>query len=302
MINRRTALGVMSAWTAAPFGFARDAKPLFSIGLIADVQFADVPAAGSRFYRESLGKFGAAIEQFNKQDLAFCIHLGDFIDRKWESFEEVIKVQAGSRHRFHHLLGNHDFDVLDALKPKVPSRMGLERRYSHRDHGGFRFVFLDTTDVSTYSRESSDPGTALAQKALDKARAQKLEQAQPWNGALGADQLAWLDQTCKQAGELNLKVLLFAHHPIYPDNSHNAWNSQEVLTLIDRHPHIVGWLNGHNHAGHFGQRKAIPFITLKGMVETRDTTAFAVASFFPDRVVLKGEGRELSREWSFPRI
>ena len=125
--------------------------PEFEIGLVADAQFADIEAKGTRFYRQSIGKLGAAIEHFNGRDLPFCVHLGDLIDREWRSFDEITKPFAKSRHRWHQLLGNHDFDVLDELKPRVPARMGMERRYYFFDHDGFRFVVLDTNDVSTYA-------------------------------------------------------------------------------------------------------------------------------------------------------
>jgi len=61
----------------------------------------------------------------------------------------------------------------------------------------------------------------------------------------------------------------------------------------------VAWFNGHNHAGAFGERHGVPFLTLHGMVETADTTAFATAQVLADRIVLTGHGREPSREMVF---
>jgi manganese-dependent ADP-ribose/CDP-alcohol diphosphatase len=78
-----------------------------------------------------------------------------------------------------------------------------------------------------------------------------------------------------------------------------VWNAPEVLAVLDRHPHVVAWLNGHNHAGAFGERNGVSFVTLKGMVETAATTAYAITRFLPDRLILEGQGREPSRELKF---
>jgi hypothetical protein len=62
---------------------------------------------------------------------------------------------------------------------------------------------------------------------------------------------------------------------------------------------VVAWLNGHNHAGAFGERHGVPYVTLKGMVETDDTNAYATARILADRLVIAGHGREPSRELKF---
>lgn len=279
--------------------------PEFEIGLVADAQFADIDAKGTRFYRQSIGKLGAAVEHFNGRDLAFCVHLGDLIDREWRSFDEILRPLTKSRHRWHHLLGNHDFDVLDELKPQVPGRMEMERRYYAFDHGGYRFVVLDTNDVSTYAHAAGTAERAAAEVVLKRHESTKLLQAKPWNGGIGAAQLTWLDRTCAQALDMDYRrgVVILSHHPVWPDNAHNVWNASEVLAVIDRHPHVVAWINGHNHAGNFAERNGVPFITMRGMVETQDTTAYAAVRFAADRMIFSGHGREPSRElrYCWPR-
>ena len=136
---------------------------------------------------------------------------------------------------------------------------------------------------------------------LARLQAAKVRQAKPWNGAIGAAQLAWLDRELTAARAAKLRVIMLAHHPVWPDNDHNVWNAAEVLALLDRHRHVVAWLNGHNHAGAFGERDGLPFVTMRGMVETAATTAYAVARVQPDRLVLEGQGREPSREMIFRR-
>lgn len=297
-LSRRRFLG---AAAAAPFISRGAAREGFSIGLVADAQYADVPDKGTRFYRASLGKLGAAVEHFNREDLSFCVHLGDLIDREWRSFDEILRPLSASRHRWHQLLGNHDFDVLDEEKPRVAGRLGMKWRHGSFDHGGFRFVVLDTNDVCTYAHPAGSPIKAEAEARLARLQAAKVRQAKPWNGAIGAAQLAWLDRELTAARAANLRVIMLAHHPVWPDNDHNVWNAAEVLALLDRHRHVVAWLNGHNHAGAFGERDGLPFVTMRGMVETAATTAYAVARVQPDRLVLEGQGREPSRELIFRR-
>ena len=65
------------------------------------------------------------------------------------------------RSKLHHALGNHDFDVADDLKAKVPETLGLENGYYSFRKNQFRFVVIDTTDVSSYRT----PGGSAEQSA-----------------------------------------------------------------------------------------------------------------------------------------
>ncbi len=300
MLTRRNFLTSTGALTlGAPAILKAAAAPLTTLGLIADAQYADVEAENTRFYRASIGKLGNAVEQFNRQELAACFHLGDLIDRDWRSYDAILKPLAASRHRFHHLLGNHDFDVAAEYKNRVLERLGLTRRYSHLDLPGFRLVMLDTNDLSTYARLPGTPEHAAASAALQQAKEAKLPQAQPWNGGLGPEQLQWFDRTCTEAAAQQLKVIVFSHHPVFPAHALNLWNSEAVLVLVGRHRHLVAWFNGHNHVGNFGLHDGVPFVNLKGMVETADTTAFSTLALHADRLILTGQGRETSRELTF---
>ena len=115
-ITRRRFIGTaVSAAASIPMVARGAADAGFEIGLVADAQYADIDAKGTRFYRQSIARLGEAIEHFNARDLAFGVHLGDLIDREWKSFDEISQPLARSRHRWHQLLGNHDFEVLDEI-------------------------------------------------------------------------------------------------------------------------------------------------------------------------------------------
>lgn len=294
-----TAAASVLAVRRRPVQAASGQKPLLQIGLVADAQYADSDTKGTRFYRASIEKLGTAVEDFNRRGPAFCVHLGDLIDHTLGSFEEILKPLSQCRMTVHHLLGNHDFDVLDELKPKVPERLGMPARYSHFDHSGFRFVMLDTNDVSLYAHPAGSAEHRTADAELERLKKDKRRQAQPWNGGVGETQLAWFERVCREAGTGGLRVIVLAHHPVFPADVHNAWNAGQILDLIDRQPQVVAWLNGHNHAGHFGEHQGVPFVTMHGMVETADTTAYALASLYADRMVIEGVGREPSRELKF---
>jgi manganese-dependent ADP-ribose/CDP-alcohol diphosphatase len=299
-LTRRRFLTTTLAGAAAPFiSRGADTPGAFEIGLVADAQYADVAPQGTRFYRSSVARLGAAVEHFNGRDLRFCVHLGDLIDRQWKSFDEIMAPLANTRQPWHQLLGNHDFDVLDAEKARVPEKLRMPARYHAFEHGAFRFAILDTNDVSTYAHPAGTAGHTEAEQELARAKAARLPQAQTWNGGIGAAQLAWFERTCAEARERRQRVIVFAHHPVHPADRHLIWNAEQMLAAIDRQSNVVAWFNGHNHAGAFGERNGVAYVTMKGMVETADTTAFATARLHADRLVLTGHGREPSRELVF---
>ncbi|MGB1261253.1 MAG: metallophosphoesterase, partial [Akkermansiaceae bacterium] len=83
-------------------------KPLLAFGVVADPQYADVPAQGSRHYRESIKKLSHAIDAFNKHELKFMVTLGDVIDRDIESFPPMMALYKKSKAPVEFVLGNHD--------------------------------------------------------------------------------------------------------------------------------------------------------------------------------------------------
>lgn len=298
MITRRQFVAASVA--GLPFLARGAGKPALSIGLVADPQYADIDPIATRFYRQSIDKLGVAIDHFNSLDLDFCVNVGDTIDQQWESFDAILKPFNKCRHKLYQSLGNHDFALPDPLKASVPKRLGMEANYYSFTRGNFCFAMLDTNDVSLYAATENSPELLAAQTALREFAATGAINAQPWNGAVGPKQMGWLEETCRKAAEARQKVIIFAHHPVFPGGvNHNAWNSEALMKLVQRNTNVVAWINGHNHAGNFGIRGGVPYLTLKGMVETKDTNSFAVASVHEDRIVIAGSGREPSRELVF---
>ena len=105
-MNRRRFLKTVAAAASAPLIVRSATKPLFDIGLVADAQYADIESTQARFYRQSIARLGEAVEHFNGRELAFCVHLGDLIDRGWKNFDAISAVLTRSKQSWHQLLGN----------------------------------------------------------------------------------------------------------------------------------------------------------------------------------------------------
>lgn len=276
-----------------------DASPVFTFGVVADVQYCDCDTHGSRYYRASLEKLGGAVEAFNREAPDFVVQLGDLIDRDAASYDDVLPVLRRIEAPTYHVLGNHDFsvgeDVSGSIQDEVLQVLGMERAYYDFRHEDWRFVVLDGNDVSLHATAAEGEGRRRAERTLASLRERGADNAQSWNGGLGAEQLAWLDRTLADADAAGERVILFCHFPVYPDGAHNLWNAEAVLVLLEAHPSVAAYISGHNHAGAYAVRRGVHFLTLRGMVETPDTTAFAFIEVTPVGLQVRGEGREPDR-------
>lgn len=272
-------------------------KPMLTFGVIADPQYADKDTNGSRFYRSSLSKLRVALKELNGENLDFVVTLGDIIDADIQSFEAILPIYETLKVPHHIVLGNHDWDVADEDKNLVLNRMGISKTYYSNVASGWRMIFLDGTEDSLYRyEEGSDKwnrSTTLFDDFVKKGR----PQAQPWNGGISDVQFAWLKEELENAKSANEEVIICCHYPILPSgNSHNLWNAEEVVALLDEYDNIVLYMNGHNHKGNYAIQQACHYVNFKGMVETEHETAYAIVKCFSDRVEIKGYGLEPNRQ------
>lgn len=269
--------------------------PHFSFGVIADVQYCDQESRGVRHYRSSLMKLEECVEDLNSRNLAFTIQLGDLIDKGAESFDTILPLFNRLKMPAYHVLGNHDFDVPAGRKGDVCGILGLEERYYDFRVQGWRFIVLDGNDLSLYARPEDSAKHREAAAMLKGLKEKKAAFAQVWNGGVGSEQMAWLEAVLKEAEDKGERVVVFCHFPVYPHNAHNLWNSMEVVRLLESFRCVKAYINGHNHAGNYGERENIQYVTLPGMVDTPDTSAFGWVEVFEDRLELNGRGRAESR-------
>jgi len=283
------ALSILLAGSAQAAEPRPDSSPDFSIGAIADCQYAAEPDAPPRLYHTAPGKLAEAVADFNRRHLAFVVHLGDFIDRDWQSFDALLPITARLRHPWHFVLGNHDFAVDDGLKAQVPAKLGMPARYYSFVQHGWMFIVTDGNGLSSYAWPQGS-----AELAHSMAVHAGLYPDKPlWDGGIDETQMAWLDRTLGEADRRGLKVMLFSHFPLWPENPHNLWNAAEVMALLERHGSAKIWLDGHNHEGNYGMRNGIHYLNLKAMLDTPET-AYARLDFYRDRVVVHGVGRQES--------
>ena len=295
-----------------------ESEPVFSIGAVADVQYADSPPRGDRTPRESPRRLQEAVDFFNAQGLDFVVNLGDFIDWDdidysvfpketkpvepvdWTHFETVNTIWQKIRAPRHHVLGNHDVYVPDRAsdgeKPaRVLAKFGFkDKAYYDFSHKGFRFIMLDGTDRYMYSYPAGSPAYGEAKAYFDSITTPART---PWNGAISDTQLAWLADTLADATSKGEKVVVCCHFPIHdPVGGHTLLNFQETRDVLDRFPNVVLWLNGHNHAGGYalaneGKPTQRHHLNLMGMQNADDRHYRLV--FHPQKIEVFRAGNKL---------
>lgn len=268
----------------------------FRFAAIADCQYCDADTGGERFYRNSPAKLQACVEHLNTLDLEFTVHLGDFIDRDFASFDVVGPIFQQLKMPVYHVLGNHDFAVADDKKAEVFRRLNMPARYYDFSVKGWRFVALDGNDISLHAY----PAGSAEYAAAEKYYADHQLKSPKWNGAIGPEQIAWLRGVLDDATKRKEPVVLMAHFPIFPENPHNLWNAAEMLALVDEYPCVKAWINGHNHAGNYGERNGVHYVTFKGMVDTEETS-YATVEISDEALRITGTGREEDRTLTIPK-
>jgi hypothetical protein len=296
-MNRRRFLALSTAAASATkAGAAPAGAPIISFGLTTDVQYADVDPQGERHFRESIPKLKAAVADLAQEKLPFTLHLGDVIDRDFSSFATILPLFEPLGHPVRHLLGNHDYTVAEAEKSRVVPTLGMPADYYSFTASGVKFVMLDTNDLSTYKHPAGSAPDLESEAEIRKLTAANSSNAKSWNGGVSSTQLAWLDKQLATADAAKMPAIVCGHHPILPEEGHQAWNNREIFGMLERHPSARAYLCGHNHAGAEVISNAVPCITFKSILHEPGVTAYAVLRLFKDRLVIEGRGREKSRE------
>ncbi len=267
--------------------------PMVSFGAIADLQYCDQETEIGRYFRKVPDKLYHALHIFNEKELDFVINLGDTIDRHWESYEKILPVFHECRPPLYHVLGNHDYEVADQYKAMVHERIGT-RRYYDFSLKGWHFIVLDGNEISTFANVKNSDNYIKAEKLLLKLESQHVINGNFWNGAIGKQQLEWLESLLSDLDQKHQKTIIFCHFPIYPAHRHNLLNDKVLLDLISKYPCVKMWINGHNHDGNYGMYHHRHFVNLKGIVDTEFETAFSIFELFENHIRIIGFGNEIS--------
>jgi 3',5'-cyclic AMP phosphodiesterase CpdA len=174
---------------------------------------------------------------------------------------------------------------------------GLERAYYDFTGGGHRFLVLvlDGNEISLFANAEGTENHAIARERLSAMEASGAVNAQTWNGGISDEQFTWIEQQIRQAADADERVIVMGHYPIYPKDVHNMWDDERLVALFAAHDNVVLYMNGHNHAGNYGEVGGTHYVNFKGMVETADTTAYATLEVWEDRIEMLGKGVEVNR-------
>lgn len=267
----------------------------FEVGIISDCQYCFCDAKGERFYKKSPQRLIEAVDLLNEKDLEYTIHLGDFIDRDFNSYDTILPIWNKLSSKKYHVLGNHDFSVADSLKTAVFDKLNIKERYYSFTQNNWRFIVLDGNDLSFHGALSENK-KQQTDSIYNLYKKDTVAYLQKWNGALSKQQLEWVRSELEIAKDNSEYVGFYCHFPALPfDAYHNLWNRNDLTELISEYPSVKLFFNGHNHEGAYAEKDGVHYLTFKAMVNTHDENAFATALFTKDSVLIKGYGKEISR-------
>ncbi|KAG9132960.1 hypothetical protein Leryth_021847 [Lithospermum erythrorhizon] len=304
-------------------------QPLFSFGVISDVQYADIPDGKSflgvpRYYRHSFDVLQRAVQKWNQKKPTFAVNFGDIVDGfcpKDQSLTAVSKIvdefNTFDGHVYH-MIGNHCLYNLprEKLLPllKIPGCHNLAY-YDFAPIPEYRFVVLDAYDISTIGWPMGHPNSLDAINLLNQKNPNTNKNSPNglvelerrflmFNGAVGKAQLEWLDHVLQAATTSNQKVVVCCHIPLDPGSSSKEallWNYDEVMDVIHRYNCVKACIAGHDHeGGHSIDSHGVHHRVLEAALECPPgTDAYGFVDVFHDRLVLNGTDRMKSTSMEF---
>ncbi len=277
---------------------AQGVSPVLKFGLFADAQYADCPSENTRFYRRSLQKLDTCVNCFNRQNVLFTINLGDIVDRKNSDLKAIMSPLSRLDNKIYHITGNHDYkEVTD--NSVLYRQLGMTSEYYSFKKQNWTFIMLNTNEVSAYANVAGTEKEQELAEMLEYIRQTGGKQAYRWNGGISKKQMKWLEDLLAECERNNGNVLIFTHHPLYPQSEFTALNSEEILNTISKYSCVKAVFSGHHHAGAFGCYKGIPMITHEGMIETEKQNAYSIVEITQDSIRVKGRGRVSSRSFKY---
>ncbi|NQV23672.1 MAG: metallophosphoesterase [Rhodopirellula sp.] len=265
---------------------ADDKTPRLRVGLITDLHYADKAPARTRHYRETIAKLEEAALQFERDEPAFIVELGDLIDaadsvdveqRYLKTINREFSAICKDRH---YVLGNHCVDTL--TKDEFLGGVEQKKSYYAFDRGGFHFVVLDSCfrgDGQPYGRKNFQ-----------------------WTDAnIPAAELEWLEGDLKASDS---PVIVFAHQRLDVSNSHGVKNNADVRKLLESSGSVLAVFQGHSHQNDLKEINGIHYCTLVAMVEGSgaENNGYSLMEMEADGTIhLTGFRKQKSHAWKRQR-
>lgn len=303
---------------------------LFSFGVISDVQYADIPDGHSflgvpRYYRHSIQVLQRAVSEWNgDKKPEFSMNFGDIVDgfcpknESLSAVQKVVKEFEKFNGPTYHMLGNHCLYNLPRSQLisllKIPSVHG-HTYYDFCPSPDYRFVVLDSYEISAIGWPQGDPN-ALAAMQILKEKNPNVDKNSPvglegleqrflmFNGAVGKEQLLWLDDILRDSTKKEQKVIICSHLPLHPEAASPTalmWNFDEVLDLIHRYPCVKACFAGHDHKGGYSvDAHGVHHRVFEAALECPPgSDAYGRIAAYHDRLLLVGTDRMTSNEMVF---
>lgn len=273
-------------------------SPIVRIGLVSDIQYADIDNRFSfggkeRHYRHSLQLLDEATTYWNQEGVEFVVHCGDVIDGQNcsngtvnEAIESVTNCLSKVKSPVHHILGNHCVYTMDRERLhkelNMPTPTPDVGYYSIAQSPGWKFLMLDSSDVALFGRPHDHKHTLEARHILgtcnpnpDKMNTDGMEGARKrfvgFGGGIGEAQLEWIRLELNESRQKGQNVVVFSHLPLIEGLYRPVcllWNYEEVLKLLHEFPIVKLAMYGHTHKKAYLQdQNGIHHMVLPGLVE-----------------------------------
>jgi alkaline phosphatase len=261
---------------------AQEQKSNLRVGLVTDLHYADKPPRGSRHYREAPDKLAAAAKQFGKDNPAFLVELGDFIDAADSVDTELGYLKRINRDftaickNRHYVLGNHCVHTL--TKKEFLEGVGQKKSYYSFDSGDFHFVILDScfrSDGEPYGRKNfqwTDPN-------------------------IPAVEVEWLKADLKKTSK---KTVVFAHQRLDVSNHYGVKNAADIRKVLEQSGKVLAVFQGHSHKNDHKEIEDIHYCTLVAMVEGSgaESNGYSLMSLAEDGTIrIKGFRKQSDYDW-----
>ena len=252
------------------------------VGLVTDLHYADKPSAGSRHYRESLGKLAEAAKQFETSKVDLVVELGDLIDAadsvetEQRYLKTIYREFSSTAKDRHCVLGNHCVDTL--TKDEFLGGVEQSKSYYSFDRGAFHFVVLDACfrgDGEPYGRKNS-----------------------VWTDTkIPPAELEWLQGDLKSTDR---KTVIFAHQRLDVADAHGVKNSPDVRKVLEDSGKVLAVFQGHSHRNDLKEIGGIHYCTLVAMVEGSgaENSGYSVMELDPNGTIrLTGFRKQKGYDW-----